>query len=1010
MATYIPGVTDYIPQIQEFQPDFNFYAQSLQMSQGKYDANHDKLSNLYGSLLNSPMLREKNIEERDAFFKTIDQDIQRMSGMDLSKQQNADSASAIFNQMLDNDEIVKDMVWTKNWQKEHQRADGFRNCIDPAKCGGSWWEEGVTALNYKADEFKNATDAEAMNFSNAKFTPYQDVMGKAVKMAKEADLNVTIDQKTGGYIVTTKNGPNLLAKPLAQLFMGTLGKDPAVMEYYKTKAYVARKNWIENKIPELGSREAAQQAYINEMTQTTEPALKKAQQEAQYAQENISNQRKGLENEIKTKGTTQGSALAEIYQEMLGTEEQVNATNEVLTDANGNMKVGLNNGQTLAALDNLDAANAAHYLEGDIGNAAMVLSNKDYSQTMEVDPYAMENVRHSNRISLMGMQYKKDIALLDHKFNLDVLEKKMEARGDATANEGWAVDITAGGVAVAYDKNGDIDESATYNNFKAAEDLSKAELSGNEREMLTEAFGTLQEEARITDPTKSAGARADLIAMTEGLISTSKDDKLLKKFQGMSPEAKLKFIQKYDYVGNVHKMSGPIADQLYSDVLYPMMDMTKKNNTVTRKYFDKLWSSDENKTRRTAIKRKQSVLDQLDNGYRKNVTKVKADIQSQGSKYGDWAPAINAFIDENGIQREEKDFINTYMKDAVANTSDVMYRRLVDGKLVPNRNTAENQDGKMVILPTDPEPVRVDKRVVARAAYDEAKEMYANMDEDDQLMQKWREAYSEFSVALGQTSVTGGGSQAVEKGRGYQADPVEFQSTASTGFMGTARDVFSAGNNGRVVMGGVGAIPEGSSENAQAILRQIYSDYASRGNPKDKSRPILDITTQAIAGGNRDWMAVNIKVDDAYASQYTGSKSNKGLLYDNRLDLQKEGITMYLKKEAATNQFYQNSKWDDIATVMHYNGKYDIDDYPGIFDGELTNIDGGILLQGTLQNMDAKGVVTPETITQPYWGNDVDPAYIMNDFREKYLKPAVNGIKQDQAAYNLTQIKNPAQL
>ena len=85
MSTYLPGVPDYVPQIQEFRPDFNLFAKSLQMSQSKYDANHEKLSNLYGSLLNSPMLREKNIEERDQFFKVIDQDIKKMSGMDLSK-------------------------------------------------------------------------------------------------------------------------------------------------------------------------------------------------------------------------------------------------------------------------------------------------------------------------------------------------------------------------------------------------------------------------------------------------------------------------------------------------------------------------------------------------------------------------------------------------------------------------------------------------------------------------------------------------------------------------------------------------------------------------------------------------------------------------------------------------------------------------------------------------------------------------------------------------------------
>ena len=38
MATYIQGLTDYIPQIQPFQPDLNFYGNVMQAKQTKYDA------------------------------------------------------------------------------------------------------------------------------------------------------------------------------------------------------------------------------------------------------------------------------------------------------------------------------------------------------------------------------------------------------------------------------------------------------------------------------------------------------------------------------------------------------------------------------------------------------------------------------------------------------------------------------------------------------------------------------------------------------------------------------------------------------------------------------------------------------------------------------------------------------------------------------------------------------------------------------------------------------------
>ncbi len=43
MSTYIQGVTDYIPQIQPFTPDFNFYATALQTMQSQYDTNYKKL-------------------------------------------------------------------------------------------------------------------------------------------------------------------------------------------------------------------------------------------------------------------------------------------------------------------------------------------------------------------------------------------------------------------------------------------------------------------------------------------------------------------------------------------------------------------------------------------------------------------------------------------------------------------------------------------------------------------------------------------------------------------------------------------------------------------------------------------------------------------------------------------------------------------------------------------------------------------------------------------------------
>jgi len=265
MSTYLPGVTDYIPQIQPFKPDFNFYAGALQMKQTQYDTAHKQLSNLYGSLLNAPMLRETNLQAREDYFKAIDGEIKKVSNLDLSQQQNVDSATALFSGLYENKNIVKDMVWTKNYQSQVERGEGFRNCLDPAKCGGSYWDGGMKALSYKAEEFRNATDEQALGFGNARYTPYQNVMEKAIKIAKEADLNITLDSINGGYIVTTKNGPSLV-QPLNSLFTGVLGSDPSVMDYYNTKAYVDRKDWVQGNVPVYGSQEAAEMAYMDKVS------------------------------------------------------------------------------------------------------------------------------------------------------------------------------------------------------------------------------------------------------------------------------------------------------------------------------------------------------------------------------------------------------------------------------------------------------------------------------------------------------------------------------------------------------------------------------------------------------------------------------------------------------------------------------------------------------------------------------------------------------------------------
>ena len=58
MATYLQGVTDFIPQVQPFQPDLNFYGGLMQTKQNQYDQNWNSLNKMYGQYFYADLTRD----------------------------------------------------------------------------------------------------------------------------------------------------------------------------------------------------------------------------------------------------------------------------------------------------------------------------------------------------------------------------------------------------------------------------------------------------------------------------------------------------------------------------------------------------------------------------------------------------------------------------------------------------------------------------------------------------------------------------------------------------------------------------------------------------------------------------------------------------------------------------------------------------------------------------------------------------------------------------------------
>jgi len=388
MATYLQGVTDYLPQIQPFQPDLNFLGNILQTKQSRYDAAHKQLSNVYGTMLNSPMLRDKNITNRDNFFKMIQQDIHKMSGVDLSLQQNVDSAQQVFKALYDDQDIVKDMTWTRNYRNQKERGAAFKLCVDPEKCGGGWWEGGDQYLDYKAQEFKNATDEDARNFGDVEYVPYQDFQKDALKWAKDMGFEIKYDDfsRASGYIAHIKNGEAMI-QPLAKHFLSVFGSDPKYTKYFEALAYNTRKGWVNAKIGEYNSEEEASLAYMEQyytaINNQVKEGKKQADEDSDVAQAKLTMAEKNAADQGIQGDENDWLRQLSGYKDQV---ESINKVKDIYTDAENTLSnMNINASNINLYLSNFDKMMGLQMLERESINASSAYANLTTEVTYEVD-------------------------------------------------------------------------------------------------------------------------------------------------------------------------------------------------------------------------------------------------------------------------------------------------------------------------------------------------------------------------------------------------------------------------------------------------------------------------------------------------------------------------------------------------------------------------------------------------------------------------------------------------
>jgi hypothetical protein len=406
MATYLQGVTDYIPDYQPFQPDLNFYSNLLQAKQTQYDTNWKQLNNLYGQLYNADLTHDGNIKKKDELLKQIDFNVKRVSGLDLSLEQNVNQAMQVFRPFYEDKYLMKDMAWTKNWKNTYNYANNLKKSQDKDQ-RAQWWNVGVQGLELRRQMFKDANLEETLNMANAQYTPFVNATQTYFDLAKKYGVG-KIEEKpdaSGLYMVRKKNG-ELVLPTLQDMFLSEYQSNPGIQDMYRERAFVERMNYAYQNKDKFGSVLEAEKDYIKTKYDYIKEYASRTNAKAQNESTVAENLKADLDKNVSQGNVNpQQQSYAEQLQGLL-TVTSVNAKgaqdlNDQINDKQStSVERGNGNDDILSDIElarlKVDAGYASIAAEQDILGAAKRYADINSELVVKANPVGLEFLRHKH--------------------------------------------------------------------------------------------------------------------------------------------------------------------------------------------------------------------------------------------------------------------------------------------------------------------------------------------------------------------------------------------------------------------------------------------------------------------------------------------------------------------------------------------------------------------------------------------------------------------------------------
>ncbi len=982
MSTYLQGIPDYLPQIQATAPNLQLGMQALKMKQSAYDSNKKQLSNLYGSLLNSPMMRSKNIEDRDKFFKTIDQDIKKLSGMDLSLEQNAVAGSQLFNQLTDNKDIVKDMAWTKNWQNEQSRFDNLKGCTDPKKCNELWWEGGATALNFKAEEFRNATDEEALGMANAKAVGAVDLTRMATEMADTADLNVTLDTLSGNYIYTTKNGKNV-EPAMRGLLDGYLGNNEAAKAYMTEKAYVQRKSFVKQAV-ETGQFESEELAERDYFGKVAGAALAEAEGQYKEVKSQLDSTTALLaQTKSKVEKLPANSPLRKQYQDLLNAQGQLQQSATVYETRIADSKSFANQGFSKNGLKSLDRSIGGQMLSQESARLANTLSYKNAEQTMTADDFALENARSNNRIKEENLKQKAEA-------DAAAAAQRGEPEANNFTTSKGEVDVTTTAYEaseqiqkVLQDNDVDLINAANVISTKIVEDsfnTMKQNVSGEDKivaenrimSLLNQVYGLYGDNKNVSNPNVKGGFTEFISSDPDNALNKKgiQAGRISEKWSGMNDAQKKAYINRIGQDGvmsAIKMLSVDGNDQLFNDYQSKLANnenidplFAKLRNDVNVK--SALSAGQTNQRANAAFdewmgNQRASVIDKYrlnkDGGTTRKSEYLEAAVDEDGQikSYGDYltsyiknatdagktltgediGKAVAAYIGRENLKKTGSEYIAGQFDATYGQIWDVLKESLSKwnrGIIGAVKDIQELISTGKIDMSKDFEEISLDRFVKGHNPNLTAEDL-KNMSPQGGIAAEWKEAFGKYGELSENNILRGIGSMVNKTVSISQVDGAAPQSQGFLALRDFAKDIRNEKNDTGDVIYSITGSKEESTAEAKSIFQGLMTNLLSQTSDKKSDRPIVDYDyNNRVKVGDETYTKLTIRMNPDYINKQSKIEGDTGTNFQEMYNLSdedlkkitKDGLTVYLKADKANNKLHEMMSKTSLQHALDFNG------------------------------------------------------------------------------------------